>query len=424
MLLLVHPDTAPEEAAMRFVDGEKGVADVAAALECASWILFEQAAEDAELIGSLRQLLWDRGEWTSTVVPGKEEEGVKFSDYFNASEPLRRVPSHRALALFRGRHEGFLRLNVDLPEVEGAAGPGEPERRIAKRFGIEMRGRAADAWLAETVRWAWKFKILIHLGIDAEQKLRDDAEAEAIRVLWRNLRDLMLAALAEDVDRDRVRSAGHEPHLLRVEPGLPRHGVGALGGRGALHACLPVDRPDGNAVDVLVRSADIRPGHAWNDVGREHADIHLIRARPALEERVAAADMRRSGRRQYHHEKQIPRPARDDTHHRRTFVIHLPQPSPTHDDSVAISTASVADGRNRNPSDSNRWLRSTYEGCAQYTKLSALKNELRASGLWTMKDDHGHCTAANTMMKIRPNAKAITGAGSLNRVSRGSCWRA
>jgi len=196
MLLLEHPETTPDEAAMRFVDVEKGVPDVAAALEGARWILVERAAEDAELIGSLRQLLWDRGEWTSTVVSGKEEEGVKFSDYFHASEPLRRVPSHRALALFRGRHEGILRLNVDLPEAEGATGPSEPERRIARCLGVENRHRPADAWLAETVRLAWKFKILIHLGLDAEQKLRDDAEAEAIRVFGRNLRDLLLAAPA------------------------------------------------------------------------------------------------------------------------------------------------------------------------------------------------------------------------------------
>jgi uncharacterized protein len=200
-LLLEHPDTVPEGAAARFVDSEKGVPDAAAALDGARWILVERAAEDAELIGDLRQLLWARGQWTSAVVPGKEEEGVKFSDYFNATEALRHVPSHRALALFRGRHEGVLRLHVDLPSEKSAlqertAGLGEPERRIATRMGIAARGRAADAWLVETVRCAWKFKILIHLGIDAEAKLREQAEAEAIRVFGRNLRDLLLAAPA------------------------------------------------------------------------------------------------------------------------------------------------------------------------------------------------------------------------------------
>ena len=136
---------------MRFVDVEKGVPDVAAALEGARWILVERAAEDAELIGSLRQLLWDHGEWTSTVVPGKEEEGVKFSDYFHASEPLRRVPSHRALALFRGRHGGHPAAERGpaaggrghQPRGAGAShrqvpGGGEPQasrRRVAHRDG-------------------------------------------------------------------------------------------------------------------------------------------------------------------------------------------------------------------------------------------------------------------------------------------------
>jgi uncharacterized protein len=194
--LLEAPALVPEQAAAAFVDADKGVPDADAALEGARWILIERIAEDAELLGSLRQLLWDQGVWSSAVVPGKEQEGVKFSDYFNASEPLHRVPSHRALALLRGRHEGILRLNVELPASEGASGPTEPERHIAKRMGIEARGRAADAWLSETVRWAWKFKILVHLEIDVTQKLREQAETEAIRVFGRNVRDLLLAAPA------------------------------------------------------------------------------------------------------------------------------------------------------------------------------------------------------------------------------------
>ena len=113
--LLENPTLIPEQEAAAFVDAEKGIADAAAALEGARWILMETFAEDAELVGGLRQLLWDRGEWMSTVIPGKEEEGAKFSDYFNASEPVRTVPSHRTLALLRGRKEGFLRLAVVLP---------------------------------------------------------------------------------------------------------------------------------------------------------------------------------------------------------------------------------------------------------------------------------------------------------------------
>src|SRR6185436_16579570 len=118
--LLRDPMLVPEAAALGYVDPEKGVPDVSAALEGARWILIETFAEDAELVGGLRRLLWDRGEWTSAVVDGKEEEGAKFSDYFSASEPLRRLPSHRVLALFRGRNEGILRLAVALPEAQPA----------------------------------------------------------------------------------------------------------------------------------------------------------------------------------------------------------------------------------------------------------------------------------------------------------------
>ncbi|MDQ3488800.1 MAG: RNA-binding transcriptional accessory protein [Acidobacteriota bacterium] len=194
--LLQDATLVPEREAAAFVDMEKGIADASAALEGARWILMESFAEDAEQVGGLRQLLWERGEWKSTVVAGKEEEGAKFSDYFSASELVRNVPSHRTLALLRGRNEGFLRLAVVLPDELGAGGPTLPERRIAARAGIENRGRAADAWLAETVRWTWKVKLLGSLEVDVEGRLREQAEAEAIRVFGRNLQDLLLAAPA------------------------------------------------------------------------------------------------------------------------------------------------------------------------------------------------------------------------------------
>ena len=194
--LLQNPQLVPEEAATAFVDSEKGIPDAVAALEGARWILMEQFSEHAELVGGLRQLVWERGEWRSTVVPGKETEGAKFSDYFRGSERLKSVPSHRVLALLRGRKEGILRLAVVLPDDEGPAGPTEPERRIAGKFGVESKGRPADAWLAETVRWAWKIRMLGHLEIETEQRLREMAEAEAIRVFGRNLHDLLLAAPA------------------------------------------------------------------------------------------------------------------------------------------------------------------------------------------------------------------------------------
>jgi protein Tex len=196
LALLQDPTLVPAQAAAAYVDADKGVPDVAAALDGARWILMETFAEDAELVGGLRKLLWDRAEWKSTVVPGKEQEGVKFSDYFSASERLAKIPSHRALALFRGRTEGFLRLAVTLPESEGVVGPIEPERRIAARFGIANQGRPADGWLVETVRATWKIRMMAHLEVEIEQRLREEAEAEAIRVFGHNLHDLLLTAPA------------------------------------------------------------------------------------------------------------------------------------------------------------------------------------------------------------------------------------
>ena len=193
--LLHDPTLVPEQAAASFVNAERGVPDAGAALEGARWILMETFAEDAELVGGLREWLWTRGEWKSTVVKGKEEEGAKFSDYFSASEPVKNIPSHRALALLRGRKEGFLRLALTPPAAEDDR-PTEAERRIAGRAGVENRGRAADAWLQETVRWTWNVKMLPQLESEIEQRLREQAEAEAIRVFGRNLHDLLLAAPA------------------------------------------------------------------------------------------------------------------------------------------------------------------------------------------------------------------------------------
>jgi len=194
--LLGNPSQIPEAVAAPYVAPDRGVPDAAAALEGARWILMETFAEDPELVGGLRQHLWERGEWRSTVIAGKEEEGAKFRDYFNATERVKGVPSHRALALLRGRKEGILRLAVRLPDEESDSGVTEPERRIAARMQIRNLGRPADAWLAETVRWTWKYKLLVHLELDIEGRLREAAEAEAIRVFGSNLKDLLLAAPA------------------------------------------------------------------------------------------------------------------------------------------------------------------------------------------------------------------------------------
>jgi protein Tex len=195
--LLTQPQHDPQVAAAPFVDAEKGVADVAAALEGARAILVERFAEDADLIGALREQMWSNGMMASTVRKGKKTEGEKFADYFEFSEPLNKLPSHRILALFRGEKEEILDLQLQ-PEAQPAAADvqSSAEMKIMQRFAISNQGRPGDRWLAETVRWAWRTKIQMHLGIDLRMRLWTAAETEAVRVFASNLRDLLLAAPA------------------------------------------------------------------------------------------------------------------------------------------------------------------------------------------------------------------------------------
>ncbi|HXA63051.1 MAG TPA: Tex family protein [Streptosporangiaceae bacterium] len=186
--LLSDPSVDPKAAAAAFL-GES-VPDVAAALDGARSILVERFAEDADLIGPLREQMWSRGRVESRVRDGKEEAGAKFSDYFAFTEPLTKLPSHRILALFRGEKEEVLDVALE-PEQEG-----DYEGRIARRFGIADAGRPADGWLLDSVRWAWRTRILVHLRIDLRMKLWQAAEEEAVRVFAANLRDLLLAAPA------------------------------------------------------------------------------------------------------------------------------------------------------------------------------------------------------------------------------------
>ncbi|WP_068824963.1 Tex family protein [Pseudomonas sp. BMS12] len=193
--LFGNPELNPENEAARFVDAEKGFADVKAVLEGAKYILMEGFAEDASLLDKLRSFLKNEATLSARLVAGKEVEGAKFSDYFEHDEPLKNVPSHRALAIFRGRNEGI--LGASLKVGEEAPGTMHPcELMIAERFGVEQRGRAADKWLGEVVRWTWKVKLYTHLETDLLGELREKAEDEAINVFARNLHDLLLAAPA------------------------------------------------------------------------------------------------------------------------------------------------------------------------------------------------------------------------------------
>ena len=212
-LLLAHPENDPSVAAAGFVDAEREVADVAAALDGARAILVERFAEDADLIGSLREEMWSTGRLVSKVREAKRDAGAKFSDYFDFTEKLTKVPSHRILALFRAEKEEILDVAI-APENPAAAGAGASpyELRIMHRFGISDRSRAGDKWLVETARWAWRTKIQVHLGIDLRLRLWNAAEQEAVRVFAANLRDLLLAA-----------PAGARP-TMGLDPGL-RTGV-------------------------------------------------------------------------------------------------------------------------------------------------------------------------------------------------------
>ena len=189
------PTRTPEAFAEAFVDAEKGVADVRAALDGARAILMESIAEDAHLVGELRDWLWDKGQIRAKVVAGKENEGAKFRDYFDHVEAVGKIPSHRLLALMRARNEGIIELDLQ-PALDAELGHAEGEGRVAAHAGIHARGRAADAWLRETVRLTWRVKLHLHLTLDLFGRVREGAEDEAIRVFGDNLKDLMLAAPA------------------------------------------------------------------------------------------------------------------------------------------------------------------------------------------------------------------------------------
>ncbi len=262
-LLLSDSSVLPEDRATAFVNPDLGVSDVAAALDGARGILIERFAEDPELVGSLRDYLWAHADLRSRVVDGTEDEGAKYSDYFSAREPFRTIPSHRALALFRGRKDGFLKIELALPEAEeerfAARMPTTPEAMIAHRAGVHLGGarasRPGDTWLQETVRACWHAKLSVHLETDLMNTIREKAEQEAIRVFGMNLRDLLLAAPAG------TRST------LGLDPGL-RTGV----------KVAVVD-----ATGKLVETATIYPHVPRNEWDRSIAVLAALAARHHVE---------------------------------------------------------------------------------------------------------------------------------------------
>ena len=215
--LLWHtPDTDPRAAAADYVDQERGIADAEAALAGARSILIETFTEDADLVGRLRETYWRRGRLVTAVRDGQESGGAKYADYFDYAEPLAAVPSHRVLAALRGEKEEVLRVTLDPEPADqdpaATPGPSVYETEIAAAAGIADKGRAADRWLTETVRWAWRTRLQLSLGVDLRLRLRQQAEDDAVQIFATNLADLLLAA-----------PAGQQP-TLGLDPGY-RTGV-------------------------------------------------------------------------------------------------------------------------------------------------------------------------------------------------------
>ncbi|MBK0003096.1 Tex family protein [Erwinia sp. S38] len=191
------PSQDPEQRAAGFVDADKGVADVKAALDGARYILMERFAEDASLLAKVRDYLWKNAHLVSRVIEGKEDEGAKFRDYFDHHEALATVPSHRALAMFRGRNEGILQLSLNAdPQFDEPPRESHGEQIVTDHLGLRLNNAPADAWRKAVVSWTWRIKVLLHLETELMGTVRERAEDEAINVFARNLHDLLMAAPA------------------------------------------------------------------------------------------------------------------------------------------------------------------------------------------------------------------------------------
>ncbi|MEX0605634.1 Tex-like N-terminal domain-containing protein, partial [Marinobacter sp.] len=238
--LFDDPRQEPETLAAGYLNDDGGFPDTKAALEGARYILMERFAEDAELLGRLRDFIWQQAQLKVSVIEGKENEGAKFRDYFDHVEPLRKVPSHRALAILRGRNEGILSYTLAVGDSEeNRRQPHPAEPRIAAHWQIRDQGRAADKWLSEVVRWTWRVKLSTQIETDLMSQVREAAETEAINVFAANLKDLLLLA-----------PAGPRP-TLGLDPGLRTgvkvaiiDGTGQVTGHGAIFPHAPQNKWD------------------------------------------------------------------------------------------------------------------------------------------------------------------------------------
>ncbi|UHD15930.1 Tex family protein [Thiocapsa bogorovii] len=279
-VLLADPSESPESSAALYVDSTKGVEDIAAALEGARQILMERFAEDPELTGRLRDHLWEKGILVSKVMAGKEEEGNKFSDYFDYREPLARVPSHRALALFRGRNQGVLHL--ELLAGEGDDPDAACRGLIASRFGVRQAGRPADEWLIETVRKTWRIKLLTRLDLELKGRMLEAAEEEAIRVFGLNLKALLLAAPA-----GRLPTLGLDPGLRTGVKVAIVDGTGRVAATDTIYPHVPKNQWDASIarLALLAKEHGVKLVSIGNGTGSRETDRlvrELIQRHPEL----------------------------------------------------------------------------------------------------------------------------------------------
>lgn len=284
LTLLEDPLLDPETVAADYVDADRGFVDVHGVLEGARQILMERFSEDATLVGQLRDYLWQHGVLKSTLVAGKEREAAKFSDYFDYSEAIRQIPSHRALALFRGRAEGLLSLDLLVDPDQPGLSP--CELMVIRQAGIENRGRPADAWLQKCASWTWKVKLFTRLDLELKMRLREAAEEEAIRVFGSNLKDLLLAAptggltilgldpgLRTGVKVAVVDGTGKVVDTATIYPHAPKRqwdaSIATLAGLAKRHAVRLVSIGNGTAsreTDQLVK-----------DLSKRHPELQLTR---------------------------------------------------------------------------------------------------------------------------------------------------
>ena len=276
-LLWNEPAHDPEAEAAKYIDADKGVADSKAALDGARYILMERFAEDAALLAKVRDYLWKNAHLVSTVVSGKEEEGAKFRDYFDHHEPIATVPSHRALAMFRGRNEGVLQLSLNAdPQFDEPPKESHGEQIIIDHLGLRLNNAPADSWRKGVVSWTWRIKVLMHLETELMGTVRERAEDEAINVFARNLHDLLMAAPAG------LRAT------MGLDPGL-RTGVkvAVVDATGNLRAFERTDDAPFLTVDVAIDKAWSSasfgyPTHVWNDYVSNDPKVAPLAYRPRM----------------------------------------------------------------------------------------------------------------------------------------------